>query len=62
MAVSNLKKKFDTVVAECDGWFLVLMAVLLVLAFTVVGALAIWCTVYKGKTFTGNWKWYKWGS
>lgn len=55
------KNKIDNAIIRCDGWFLVLMAVLLVLAFTIVGALAIWCTVYKGKKFTGNWKWYKWG-
>ena len=44
-----------------DGWFIVLMAVLLTLAFSIFAGLTIWCVVYQGGTFTGNWEWYKWG-
>ena len=55
------KQKTDNLLVECDGWFLVLMAVLLTIAVSVVTALAIWCVVYQGKAFTGKWDWYKWG-
>lgn len=63
--VSAMKDKaieaFDRQLVRCDGWFLVLLAVLMTLAFTIVTALAIWCVVYKGKRFTGNWRWGTWG-
>lgn len=52
-----LKASFEDAIVECNAWFLVLLAVLLCLAFTIYAALQIWCVVYKGKTFTGNWKW-----
>lgn len=54
----NLKK----LLVSCDAWFLVLLAVLLTLAFTINAGLAIWCVVYKGKKFTGIWKWAKTGT
>ncbi|WP_025027079.1 hypothetical protein [Caldalkalibacillus mannanilyticus] len=40
-----------------DAWYVVLLAVLLTLAFTIYAALTIWCVVYKGGAFTGNWEW-----
>lgn len=53
---------YDDQLVNYDGaWFVVLLAVLLTLAFTVLGALAVWCVTVKGKRFTGNWNWEKWG-
>lgn len=60
-ALAVTKQKADNFLVECDGWFLVLMAVLLTIAVAVATALAVWCVVYQGKAFTGNWDWYKWG-
>ena len=51
------KESVKDAIIECNAWFLVLLAVLMVLAFTIYAGLQIWCIVYKGKTFTGNWKW-----
>ena len=48
---------FDRKLVKYDAWFLVLLAVLMTLAFVLVTALAIWCIVYKGKRFIGNWHW-----
>ncbi|WP_335870945.1 hypothetical protein [Bacillus sp. 2205SS5-2] len=42
---------------EYNAWFTILLAVLMVLAFTVFAALTIWCVVEKGKAFSGDWKW-----
>ncbi|MCD8077976.1 MAG: hypothetical protein LUE63_06330 [Lachnospiraceae bacterium] len=56
-----LKSSFEDAIVECNGWFLVVLAVLMCLAFTVFAGLTIWCVVYKGKKFTGNWKWSKKG-
>lgn len=52
-----IKNKFDNMLVECNAWYVVLLAVLLCLAFTIVSGLVIWCVVYKGKSFTGDWKW-----
>ena len=52
-----MKESAKNVIVECDAWFLVFLAVLLALAFTIYAGLQIWCIVYKGKVFTGNWKW-----
>ncbi len=48
------KESVKDAIIECNAWFLVLLAVLMVLAFTIYAGLQIWCIVYKGKTFTGN--------
>lgn len=55
--LNNMKESAKNVIVECDAWFLVFLAVLLALAFTIYAGLQIWCIVYKGKAFTGNWKW-----
>lgn len=60
LSVLTLKSKVKEMIVSCDAWFLVLMAVLLGLAFTIYAGMAVWCVVYKGKKFTGNWKWGKW--
>lgn len=46
---------------QFDGWFVVLLAVLLTLAFTIFAGLTVWCVVNQKGTFTGNWEWHKWG-
>jgi len=57
----NVKAMVEERKVQFDGWFVILLAVLLTLAFTIFAALTIWCIVYQKGTFTGNWKWYKWG-
>jgi membrane glycosyltransferase len=47
---------------QYNAWFLILLAVLLVLAFTIFAALTIWCVVYQGKAFSGNWHWGAYGT
>jgi len=54
-------ESFEQKLVKCDAWFLVLLAVLMGLAFVIASALAIWCIVYQGKRFTGEWKWNQWG-
>lgn len=51
------KESVQNVIVECNAWFLVVLAVLMILAFTIYAGLQIWCVVYKGKSFTGKWKW-----
>lgn len=60
--LENIKAKVDDALVEYDGWFPVLLAVLLSLAFLMYAAMTIWCVVYKGKRFTGNWKWDLFGT
>jgi hypothetical protein len=55
------KKRIDAAIMRYDAWFLVFLAVLLALAAAMLAAMAIWCVVYKGKRFTGNWNWSWWG-
>ncbi|EPD52264.1 hypothetical protein MHH33_13970 [Paenisporosarcina sp. FSL H8-0542] len=52
---------FQKQMVKSDAWFLIFAAVLLGLAFTIFAGLMIWCVVYQGKKFTGNWKWSQWG-
>lgn len=58
---AGIKTRIDNAIVRYDGWFLVFAAVLLALAFTIIAGMAIWCVVYKGKKFTGDWKWSIWG-
>lgn len=60
--LENIKAKVDNAIVEYDGWFLVVLAILLCIAFTMFAAMAVWCVVYKGKRFTGNWKWGAYGT
>lgn len=55
------RKKIDASIVRYDAWFLVLLAVLLVLAYVIATALAVWCVVYQRKKFTGQWRWSIWG-
>ena len=59
--VDAAKKKMDAALVRYDAWFVVLLAVLLVLATAIFAGLVIWCVVYKGKRFSGNWNWHTWG-
>lgn len=63
-AMYNLKttaqEKFNNLVNKVnsfDGWFVIMLAVLMCIAFAIVSALAVWCVTYKGSKFTGNWNW-----
>lgn len=60
-SVASVKERFDNALVEYDAWFVVLMAVLLCLAFTITAGMAIWCVCYKGKRFSSDWSWKKWG-
>ncbi|MFV0498987.1 MAG: hypothetical protein ACK5NF_03020 [Bacilli bacterium] len=53
----KVRDKFDDAIIKYDAWFLVFLAVLMALAFSIAAALTIWCVVYKGKKFTYRWKW-----
>ncbi|MCD4852085.1 hypothetical protein LN996_14805 [Arthrobacter sp. AK01] len=39
--VAAIRSKIDHMVIRYDGWFLVVLAVLMVLAFAILGAMAI---------------------
>ncbi|KUM40274.1 hypothetical protein [Arthrobacter sp. EpRS71] len=59
--VAAIRSKIDDMVIRYDGWFLVLLAVLMVLAFAILGAMAIWCLTSGRGRFVGNWSWSQWG-
>lgn len=61
MTMAMVRNKIDGMIVRYDGWFLVLLAVLLVLAFAMLAAMAIWCLSQGKGRFTGNWKWSQWG-
>lgn len=54
---NNFVSKLQIKRTQYNAWFAVLIAVLLVLAFTIYAAMQVWCVMYKGKHFTGNWNW-----
>lgn len=59
-AVARSRERVDRMIVRYDGWFLVLLAVLLVLAVTFLAAMAAYCIVYRGGTrFSGNWRWFE---
>ncbi|GKU24082.1 hypothetical protein [Clostridium folliculivorans] len=43
--------------SKYEAWFLVLLAVLLVLAAVLIVAMTIWCVTHGHGTFTGNYSW-----
>lgn len=53
----RLKNKADELIVRYDAWFLVLLAVLLVLSVVFFAAMAIWCFQQGRFRFTGNWEW-----
>ncbi|WAH98783.1 hypothetical protein [Arthrobacter sp. MMS18-M83] len=60
-AITTARTKIDEMIVRYDGWFLVLLAVLMVLAFSLLAAMAIWCLTQGRGRFTGNWSWNQWG-
>ncbi|WP_411954316.1 hypothetical protein ACKXGF_14045 [Alkalibacillus sp. S2W] len=58
---NDLKGMVEERKVQYDGWFVVLLAVLLTLAFSIASGLAVWCVVHQGGSFTGDWQWEKWG-
>lgn len=56
-AVERVRERLDSMIVRYDAWFLILLAVLLVLAFVVASALAIWCITNGKGRFSGNWRW-----
>lgn len=57
----KLNSDLDKALIKYDAWFLVLLAVIMCLALVLTSGLAIWCMVYRGKRFTGSWKWSLYG-
>ena len=53
---TRIVRSLDNALIKYDAWFLVLLAVIMVLALVIATGLAIWCTVYQGKKFSGSWK------
>jgi hypothetical protein len=60
-AAMRMRSRIDTMIVRYDAWFLVLLAVLMVLAFAIASALAIWCITNGRGRFTGNWSWNQTG-
>ncbi|MFJ5955444.1 hypothetical protein ACIQC5_05725 [Paenarthrobacter sp. NPDC092416] len=60
-AMVAARNKIDHMIVRYDGWFLVLLAILMVLAFALLAAMAIWCLAQGRGHFTGNWSWNQWG-
>lgn len=60
-ATTIARKRIDASILRYDGWFLVLLAVLMVLAVVMATAMALWCMMHEHKTFTGKWDWSKKG-
>lgn len=53
---ADLKRRFDAALVRFDGWFLVAVAVLIVLGGAVLLGMAAWCVIYQGKRFSGRWQ------
>ena len=56
-ASARLKNEANKLIIRYDGWFLVLLAVLLVLSVVFFAAMTIWCFQQGRFRFTGNWEW-----
>jgi hypothetical protein len=59
--MATARTKIDEMIVRYDGWFLVVLAVLMVLAFALLAAMAVWCMTQGRGRFTGNWSWSQWG-
>ncbi|MFS0895198.1 hypothetical protein [Microbacterium sp. 179-I 3D3 NHS] len=58
----RVEDALDEAVLRFDGWWLVLLAALLVFGVAFLASLAAWCFFANGgKRFTGSWKWGKSG-
>lgn len=51
---NTIKLKKDLLTQRYEGWFCVLIAVLMALAAVLFSAMMIWCMVNGHGTFTGN--------
>ncbi|MEE1939669.1 hypothetical protein V1L54_09620 [Streptomyces sp. TRM 70361] len=60
-AVEAARTRIDRGLVRYDGWFLVLIAVILALGATLLAGMAVWCVVNQGKTFTGSWEYRDFG-
>lgn len=60
-ALASIRAKVDKGLVRYDAWFLIFTAVILALGATIFAGLIIWCVVYKGKSFTGNWSFKNFG-
>jgi hypothetical protein len=56
-----VRAKIDNALVRYDAWFLVFVAVILALGATLLIGMGVWCVVYQGKRFTGNWSFRNWG-
>jgi len=56
-SLARVRAAIDGMIVKYDAWFLVLLAVLLVLAFAITAALAIWCITNGKGSFSGSWRW-----
>ena len=56
-SLARVRAAIDGTIVKYDAWFLVLLAVLLVLAFAITAALAIWCITNGKGSFSGSWRW-----
>lgn len=58
----RVQDALDDAIVRLDGWWLVLIAVLLVFGVAFLASLAAWCFFSNGgKRFTGSWGWGKGG-
>ncbi|MCX4904275.1 hypothetical protein [Streptomyces sp. NBC_00878] len=60
-AIASIRTKIDKGLVRYDAWFLIFTAVILGLGATIFAGLVIWCVVYKGKRFSGNWSFKNFG-
>ncbi|WP_250031721.1 hypothetical protein [Paractinoplanes maris] len=55
------QNKIDRALVRFDAWFLVVIAVILVLGATLLAGMAVYCIVKKGMSFTGSWQYKNFG-
>ncbi|AYD90757.1 hypothetical protein D5R93_02875 [Actinomyces lilanjuaniae] len=55
--VTRARSRFDQAIVRHDGWFLVVVAVILALGATLLAGMAVWCVVNQHGAFTGRWAW-----
>ncbi|MFC4337559.1 hypothetical protein [Salininema proteolyticum] len=54
--IDTMKRKIDSALVRYDGWFLVLIAVILALGATLLAGMAVWCLVNEKGRFSGNFR------
>lgn len=58
---NQVVKSVQTRELQFNGWFLVLIAVILALGATIYLGLMVWCVTYGHGSFTGAWKYARKG-